>query len=529
MTTPRLLLVNSDRLTVYHRERDFIAVELECCNDQEGLDGLATLIEKDRNRPNTILLDLVEEEFRVEKTPWLLFGRKDLFAATASRLFRQARRRHWRILGRESEGRRDARVLFTAITNEAPLKPWLTILHRLKAPLIAIRSVPLLSAHLIKPLAITAPLALLVSEQRGGLRHTFFRNGLPTISRLAPGYGDNTLGDYVDFVRDEISKTRRYLQRLQLLPPGADLDIYLFNSPGILEAVVASGPIDEGVRLHPLPLPEAAAALKCRWPIEEEYRADSLFALLALKHRGNDYATAADRRYATHRQWRIGLDLAALLLLAGAIAESGALVIDAYTLQQQREALVLNRARYQQLYNQEITASLPTDLDPGLIKDRVLAADYLAGVAADPRQILTELSRVMSDYPEFKINELRWRADGFHLGTDGKTTTGRLSADDQTTTQGLRQVLEVSGAIALKQDAVRPAFEHFNQLTAELPRRITRFDHLEVVAAPFDLSPAGTIRRTQTAKEKPPSFAFRLVTNLGPESRPKRTNDKEQP
>ena len=71
------------------------------------------------------------------------------------------------------EGRRDDRVLLSAVVRPERLEPWLDVLQALAAPVAGVHSLPLVSARLLPHLDTGAGTALLVTQSgEQGLRQT---------------------------------------------------------------------------------------------------------------------------------------------------------------------------------------------------------------------------------------------------------------------------------------------------------------------------------------------------------------------
>ena len=73
-------------------------------------------------------------------------------ARKLSQLFRNTPYRHALAQGREAEGRRDDRVVYTAITNGEVLRPWVEVLERLEVPVEGIHSSAVFSGRLLDEL-----------------------------------------------------------------------------------------------------------------------------------------------------------------------------------------------------------------------------------------------------------------------------------------------------------------------------------------------------------------------------------------
>ncbi|HEX7607343.1 MAG TPA: hypothetical protein VF348_11570, partial [Usitatibacter sp.] len=166
--------------------------------------------------PTRIFTDLIEEDFRLDTIPHV--GKRDreaLLARKLSQIFRNTPYRHALLQGRESEGRRDDRVLYTAITNGEVLRPWLEIIDRLKVPLAGIHSSAVFSGMLLDELDLLFPHALLVTFTPGdAIRQTYFRDREIKFSRLTPIDLEEgqTLGT---MIAEETTRTWQYLDSLR--------------------------------------------------------------------------------------------------------------------------------------------------------------------------------------------------------------------------------------------------------------------------------------------------------------------------
>ena len=98
--------------------------------------------------PTHLFVDLAEEDFRLDTVPHVGAGdREAILDRKLAQIFRNTPYRHALLQGRETEGRRDDRVLYTAITNPEVLRPWLDMLERLEVPLAGIHSAAVFSAR----------------------------------------------------------------------------------------------------------------------------------------------------------------------------------------------------------------------------------------------------------------------------------------------------------------------------------------------------------------------------------------------
>ena len=221
--------------------------------DEDGLTQFAQYLQSTPPDPVSLLVDVVEEEFREETVPHVMgTDRRALLRNKKTRLFRDATYSYAMLQGRESEGRRDDRVLFTALIRPDMLAPWLGQLARLKIPLTGIYSLPLLSEMLLKKLKVSGSHVLLVSmHSTGGLRQSFLQDQRLKLSRLAitPDVGQ---ARYPSYILGEVEKLRRYLGSLRLLSRETPLEVHVISEGDTLEELgrQASDSITTRHRFH---------------------------------------------------------------------------------------------------------------------------------------------------------------------------------------------------------------------------------------------------------------------------------------
>ena len=206
-----------------------------------------------RHAPTHVITDLAEEDFRVDTIPHLGSGDRDaVLNRKISQIFRNTTYRHAIAQGRETEGRRDDRVVYTAITNGEVLRPWIEVLERLEVPLEGIHSSAVFSGRLLAELKFTFPHTLLVTFTPGdALRQTYFRGKEIKFSRLTPVDLEEgeTLGEMVS---SEVSRTWQYLDSLRYFGTADRLEVCV-----LLHAEGPGGDRAGTSRLRPGPLPAA--------------------------------------------------------------------------------------------------------------------------------------------------------------------------------------------------------------------------------------------------------------------------------
>ena len=253
MGAKRVFFLSSGRLVAHHWQRGQFAERYVFRADEDGLTQFAQYLQSTPPDPVSLLVDVVEEEFREETVPHVMgTDRRALLRNKKTRLFRDATYSYAMLQGRESEGRRDDRVLFTALIRPDMLAPWLGQLARLKIPLTGIYSLPLLSEMLLKKLKVSGSHVLLVSmHSTGGLRQSFLQDQRLKLSRLAitPDVGQ---ARYPSYILGEVEKLRRYLGSLRLLSRETPLEVHVISEGDTLEELgrQASDSITTRHRFH---------------------------------------------------------------------------------------------------------------------------------------------------------------------------------------------------------------------------------------------------------------------------------------
>ena len=295
----------------------------DCAADAAGYEELRRHLVRNPRRPIHLLVDVVEENLHRETVPHVVGGaRRKMLATRAARLFRGTPYIAVRREGREPAGRRDDRVLFSAIVRPETLQPWLDLLHECGAPVAGVHSLPIVSARLWPYLDADPTGRVLLATESGprDLRQTVLEGERVVLSRLAPlpaGDPAQRAGRIVA----EIEKTRNHLDRLHRA--GEPLRIRLVGSPGLRAALrelegpggLSEGFVDRASFAHRLGVPQRRSVGESAGGGNGNGDCDSLFAwLVSSRPPVNHYAPTTV--LALHRSKRA----ARALVAAGAAA-----------------------------------------------------------------------------------------------------------------------------------------------------------------------------------------------------------------
>ena len=544
MASRRVLFVSNTRLTVHHREGVKLLEPFSFSADEEGLARFALYLERRPDDVTYVIAGVVEEEFREAAIPHV-FGRdrRALLRAKSARLFPDTRYVHSTRLGRAPGGRRDDRVLFSAITRPGVLAPWLGPIARHTVPLAGIYSPAVLTGAMLKAVGAEGGHVLVVSFQSGGgLRQTCFLHGRLRLSRLA-AMPEPAAGRAGAHVLVEIEKTCRYLDSLRpdgigTMADAARPEVFLLSHGETLDALRRE--IGGGPRTGHTLVDLAGVARRLgmrRWGGEAE--ADRLFVhALAKFPVPNHYATPEETRRFAMLRARAFLKAASVLLVAGGCLFGGVTFLEGVIAGGHARALALQAALYEDRYRRARATLPPAPAEPEEIARVVSVASALQARRGDPRDLLALVSEALAAFPQVRIESVSWRTSddaeaevaagrpsrpGGPDGPSGSGDPGALSrAGDERTGPDAsggapRRGPDVLFHLALVSARIDPfdgdyraaidTIHRFADALAEPPG----VEHVRILALPLDLSPHRTLAGDADTAAGAATFEIRIA------------------
>ena len=483
--------------------------------------------------PTHFFTDLAEEDFRLDTIPHV--GARDRDAVMARKLaqmFRNTPYRHAQLQGREADGRRDDRVLYTSIANPEVLRPWLDSIERLKVPLAGIYSAAVFSSVLLEELDLLFPHALLVTFTPGeAMRQTYFRDREMKFSRLTPVDLEpgQTLGA---MVAEETTRTWQYLDSLRHFGPEDRLEVCIVVHPSERAAVQPELRDFAQIQYRVLDIEQVAAKLALSPPPLGSTAEEVLVHLYLLRRAPNHFASPEQRRYATLRRARLALNQVAGLVLAGSLAWGGYNVARIFQASEAEERITQQIGTFERQH-EEIMRDMPSfGVGGATMRDAVTF--YNGSIRAFPTvtEFLRTLSRVLQQHPEMRLGQVSWQA------TDDPKTVPTPPAATQRSTPpvkalarsdpggappaaeaanppfatGRYEVATVEGTVRVAQNDFRAAIEEVESLAADISR-LPGFS-AEVVESPLDLRPSLALQGRHAQPEPAtmePRFVLRIV------------------
>lgn len=489
-------------------------------NDAAGWEAFTSYLAEHRNLVAQILIDLIEEDFQRENIPHVVGkNRTALIQRRLTQLYRDTPFHHASPQGREKEGRKDDRMLFSALINAELPKPWLAAIRKEKIPLAGIYSVPLLSVLLLKKLHLPAGAMLLVSHQSSGLRQSYFQDGQLRFSRLTQMSAQEPAA-LADTANAEIAKTRQFLVSTRQLQRDQHMNVVVLIGHDILPNLQELSP-DTPTLTHRFIAPDEAQGMLGLKTVSESPLCDPVFlSLLARSGATSHYNLSEHQRFYMLWQGRTvlyflsGVTLATGLVWTGI---NGMEIIDASSQSRRLEqATQASEQRYQVLMK-----SMPdTVANPHDMKVAVDLAEQIAQNAPSPEAMLVQVSHALDKLPQIKIDQMQWQSSETEPVAEpaaaNQPPAPKLSdTPPAAALLGIPakpiEILTITGEVTPFKNDYRTALENVKQLATEL--RKNKQLQVEISRPPLDIRPSVNLKG-QTGKDNETAsarFELKLV------------------
>jgi hypothetical protein len=458
-------------------------------NDTNGRENFSAFLKQHRH-PAYLLVDVIEEDFRLETVPHLSgSARKDLLARKFEQFYRGTMFRQALLLQRQSEGRRDDDMLFSALTNPQRISPWLDAVLSNRIPMVGIHSLPNISSPLIK--GIPSDHILLLSwEKDAGLRQTYFNNKRLHFSRLIPISENST---FSEAVAEETPRTQQYLKSLSLPPPGETLDVYIICDANDKLALQSRIKADNELHYTYLDIHELGRRFKAKDDYTSSDATPLLLHLLASKPPASHYANSEHTRFYQLWQLRRFLFGIAAVTTAFSILLGGTEFLQGRDYVEQTEPLNMqtNHIKQQTLAVQSTFAN--TSVPAADMKTAVLLARKLNQYTQPPEEFLDKLTVVLDKFTQINLNKLAWQT----------------SAADAAPSPYPAIVINFDASLDGFGSNYRNALNYLDRFQQSLTLQGYT---VTVVKAPLDISSKGSISGDiQKTEENPEQFTLKII------------------
>jgi hypothetical protein len=361
--------------------------------------------------PTHLFADIADEDFRLDTVPHVGAGDRDaVMGRKLAQIFRSTPYRYAEAQGREADGRRDDRVLYTAITNPEALRPWVEVLDKLKVPLEGIYSAAVFSAVALHELDLDYPHTLLVTFTPGeAMRQTYFKNKEIKFSRLTPVDLEEgqTLGA---FVAEETLRTWQYLDSLRHFGPDDRLEVCMLAHASDRALVEPELRDFAQMQYHVIDIEKASMKLGLRPPPLDSTAEEVMVHLFLLRPSQNHFALPEQRRHASVRRGRNRLLQASAAILLAGLGWGGYHVARALQGAEAEQRVEQQVAALDQEHDLIVRSTPSLGVGGSTMRDTV--AFYNHAIKAFPTlpEFVAPVSKVLAAHPDVRVSQLSWIA-----------------------------------------------------------------------------------------------------------------------
>ncbi len=483
--------------------------------DEAGVQAFRSYVRAHRRSNFRLLVDAADEGFHIESVPYTQGAdRKALLGRKLSQLFYGTPYTAAISLGREKSGRRDERMLFSALTRPQALEPWVNCLIGEEAQLAGIYTAAQLGQQLLKKLGSHHEHCMLVSIGRNAVRQTFFEQGSLRFSRLSP-VPDMAQAELAKTCAAESEKIYQYLAAQRMVPRDAPLTTLLLVHPSRAAAFTEACRSTEELRYRILDLHAAARRTGLKTSPADS-RCEPVFAhLLCQFPPAHQYAPPPAQRYYRLWQMRTGMAGAGAAALISCLLWAGGQVFEGMSLAAESSRLRAQAELDGQRYAQLMQGLPPIPVSTDDLRALVERYQQLERRSPDPFDLFVAMSRALDVFPEIEVERIEWsageQAEG--MARDGaRPGAAPERADAQP--RGGAAVIHAMLPAAMRADH-RAMLGRINSFAAAL--RQAKLD-VTVQRMPFDIESGKSLKGggEEQGRTEPPRFVLHVATGAHP-------------
>ena len=511
MPQRRPLLLEANRLSAWRWQGGHLHAEQSFASDSAGYKAFAEYLAAHGSSVFSIMADVPEEGFQIEDIPFV--SGKDRNALTQRRLAQYYYGTPFALatsLGREKTGRRDEKILFTALTQPRHLEPWLAALNAAEARLAGIYSASLALTALLYRLKLPGP-RLVLWLTRSGIRQTFINDGKLYFSRLTT-LANDTPEEVAVACAVEAGKIYQYLAGQHLIDRSATLQALILAHPdqfGILRAHCRSS---AELAFECIDLLSEARKAGLKTPPQDSHCELLLLHQLVRRPPAQQFAPPAERHFFRLWQLRSGLVSAAVIIFSLCLLYAAKQYLDIYGLQENTLQMAQQTQADESKY-QAVMKSLPQlPISTDNMRALVTRFEELAKRSPLMETMCIPLSHALDATPGIELQRISWQLSA-KLPPLTEQVSGIFKQPPFNVNGSYYAIAEISAQlpVALVNDH-RALLQLVNRFVAELGREKSL--GVQITQLPFDVESGKTIKSSDEptlGHAEAPKFSFRLV------------------
>ena len=483
----RLFYFTGYRLSILHWKGKELIGHSSFEPTESGLNQFRNYLLQSENIPGKFLVDVIEEDFRIEKIPHV--GSKDRQAVIGrliDRYYRSSQNYSYNdLIGRDKEGRKDDIILLGAMTNPLLIQSWLSIIEDCETPLSGIWTLPLISKRILKTLNATSGIVLLVSQQvSSNVRQTLFRDGKLISSRQSIINQDmDDISAIGKLAAPEVNRTIEFFRAQNLIARDEIIDLHILGSNEQLLSLQESFKLTDKqtVTIHSVVDVQQKLGLKG----VEQRLSDSIFAWLCA-NQGVKVSHYGERSIFTRYHHKLGammLYAASLLVVISGVLLTEANISDALEHEKSISLLKQEERSYKSLYSKKFEDFEEVFENAGVMNSAVdLAKRITINSATSPLDFLISLSQILSrdEAGTLHIDSIKWQA--VNIDDASKETFKANFTDDYP----VKHNAVVIGRIDDSENNYRASIDHIQRIIKSLKDN-PRVEDVQALTMPVDL------------------------------------------
>ncbi len=495
--------------------------------DEQGLDLFTAYLKSLKNEPVRLLIDLIEEEFRQVKIPFLRGqDRTEIINRNFTKFFRNSEYRLAKSQSIVKKGRKEEHLLLMGLTNQYLLKPWLDIINSTRTPLSGILSLPLVSEDFVSRFKGEHECVILVTQQvPSNLRQSVFINGKLILSRLVP-IASFYQGDYASDVVRDVESTQRYLFSQRIIDRTDVISVHILCNQRHKDKLAVKCAEDEYFDYHIHNVNEVIEQERIGLDEEQDFSSVLFCYHASKKTLANHYANAAEKKYFYHHLSSVTIKVFSLILVASAIGLFTTSAVKGLLYDKTVTEMQLVEQKYKSKYNQLSESRIDAKTSTGTMQSIVKTVDQIEKkYLTRPRDILVTISQQISLFDSIRLKNLDWfvsdsmdSKSSLVVSSEKGSPRGRNRRARRAAGKDLFEIAVITGEFLQFDGNFRYVLSALDDLEDTM-RVSGEYDSVTVLKRPLDIEPenrlSGDVSLKSSGYKGKAEFSIRLVRKVG--------------
>lgn len=459
----RIALIDAEGLSVYVLHKGQLIHDAKFSDEDVGYTNFRNYLTEQAISPITLLVDSVAEDFLVESLPHVsYYDRKGFLNRKSLQHFRSLEYRSSSVVGRESGGRKNDKVLFSALTKNQIVEPWIRVLLQEEVPIQGITTPAFALCKVAEHYELLSNKdTLLVNWEATGIRQTFVSNKRMMFSRLTPT-GAESSGELVSDIMASCKQSKEYLERIGLTKFGEQLDLHIIT-PQLANEDFHQHLGEGSFRKIEHHRPSEMIAPEHYHGSDDSKTATLLCLDWGVRHGqlANRYASPPVLRF--NDLWQVRRIIYATCI-ASALVSTGIslpLWLDAAQRNGRIDSLIQQILPIQLEYD-SLTAEFPeTPIPSEAMQLAVSNYQVINNQIRNPIELLRAVSAVVARFPSVTLNSVEWELTGTNPDA---TVTAALLADEAVPSVNLVGTVRGGSSIATSQRQLSVFLQTLNRI-----------------------------------------------------------------